>query len=102
MPSILNEALPLTSKGIEEELSVSQTLAWRYTSVLEKQSDGQPAECEPPAVLLKQALYNVRQHEVFLKMLLVRKHKKTLCINCIILIYRAVNEYDEQPFCAAD
>ncbi|KAI4802456.1 hypothetical protein KUCAC02_020292 [Chaenocephalus aceratus] len=45
MPSILNEALPLTSKGIEEELSVSQTLAWRLS-------------------------YNVGQHEVFLKMLL--------------------------------
>ncbi|XP_034060450.1 cilia- and flagella-associated protein 206 isoform X2 [Gymnodraco acuticeps] len=70
MPSILNEALPVTSKSIEKELSVSQTLAWRYTSVLEKQSDSQPAECDPPAVLLKQALYNVRQHEVFLKMLL--------------------------------
>ncbi|KAF3844190.1 hypothetical protein F7725_013531 [Dissostichus mawsoni] len=47
-----------------------ETLAWRYTSVLEKESDSQPAECDPPAVLLKQALYNVRQHEVFLKMLL--------------------------------
>ncbi|KAI9517152.1 hypothetical protein NQZ68_008408 [Dissostichus eleginoides] len=70
MPSILNEALPVTSKSIEKELSVSQTLAWRYTSVLEKESDSQPAECDPPAVLLKQALYNVRQHEVFLKMLL--------------------------------
>ncbi|XP_042359814.1 cilia- and flagella-associated protein 206 [Plectropomus leopardus] len=72
MPEILNEALPVTSKSIENELSVSQSLAWKYTAVLERltQPDSQPADCDVPIVLLKQALYNVRQHEVFLKMLL--------------------------------
>ncbi|XP_039638694.1 cilia- and flagella-associated protein 206 isoform X3 [Perca fluviatilis] len=72
MPAILNEALPVTSKSIEHELSVSQTLAWKYTAVLEKLTDpdSQPGECDVPVVLLKQALYNIRQHEVFLKMLL--------------------------------
>ncbi|XP_059211697.1 cilia- and flagella-associated protein 206 isoform X1 [Centropristis striata] len=72
MPAILNEALPVTSKSIENDLSVSQTLAWKFTAVLEKltEPDSQPGECDVPSVLLKQALYNVRQHEVFLKMLL--------------------------------
>ncbi|XP_070782318.1 cilia- and flagella-associated protein 206 [Enoplosus armatus] len=72
LPTTLNEALPVTSKSVENELSVSQSLAWKYTAVLEKLAapDGQPGEGDVPTVLLKQALYNVRQHEVFLKMLL--------------------------------
>uniref|UniRef100_A0A3B4XG81 Cilia- and flagella-associated protein 206 n=1 Tax=Seriola lalandi dorsalis TaxID=1841481 RepID=A0A3B4XG81_SERLL len=57
---------------IEAELRVSQSLAWKYTTVLEKlmDSDNQPEDCDMPSILLKQALYNVRQHEVFLKVLL--------------------------------
>ncbi|KAG7239166.1 hypothetical protein INR49_029917 [Caranx melampygus] len=68
MPPALNEALPVVSKTIEEELSMSQSLAWKYTAVLEKitHSDDQPED----SVILKQALYNVRQHEAFLKVLL--------------------------------
>lgn len=75
MPAPLNEALPVTSKCIENELSVSQSLAWKYTAVLEKLTnpDSQPGECDVPLVLLRQALYNIRQHEAFLKMLLVRE-----------------------------
>ncbi|KAE8278031.1 Cilia- and flagella-associated protein 206 [Larimichthys crocea] len=72
IPTILNEALPVTSKSIENELSASQSLAWKYTALLEKLTDpdSQPGECDVPTILLKQALYNVRQHEAFLKMLL--------------------------------
>lgn len=74
VPALLNEALPVISKNIEKELSVSQSLAWKYTAVLEKltDSESQPEECDMPTVLLKQSLYNIRQHEAFLKMLLVR------------------------------
>ncbi|XP_059211698.1 cilia- and flagella-associated protein 206 isoform X2 [Centropristis striata] len=80
MPAILNEALPVTSKSIENDLSVSQTLAWKFTAVLEKltEPDSQPGECDVPSVLLKQALYNVRQHEVFLKMLLMKLLKEVV------------------------
>lgn len=76
MPTSLNEALPVISASIEKGLSASQSLAWKYTAVLEKLtvSNSQRGESEVPIVLLKQALYNVRQHEVFLKMLLVRNH----------------------------
>ncbi|XP_070843425.1 cilia- and flagella-associated protein 206 [Chaetodon trifascialis] len=72
IPAVLHKALPVTSKSIEHELNMSQSLAWKYTAVLEKLTDpdGQPGECDVPIAVLKQALYNVRQHEVFLKMLL--------------------------------
>uniref|UniRef100_A0A7N8YMQ9 Cilia- and flagella-associated protein 206 n=1 Tax=Mastacembelus armatus TaxID=205130 RepID=A0A7N8YMQ9_9TELE len=69
---ILNEALPVINKRIESELSVSQSLAWKYTAVLEKLTESvtQPGEGGMSMILFKQALYNVRQHEVFLKLLL--------------------------------
>ncbi|KAM7394945.1 hypothetical protein PAMA_006605 [Pampus argenteus] len=72
MPAVLHETLPVTRKAIEDELNASQNLVWKYTALLEKQTDpeSQSAECDVPLVLLKQALYNVKQHEVFLKILL--------------------------------
>ncbi|XP_053193110.1 cilia- and flagella-associated protein 206 [Scomber japonicus] len=71
MPPVLHQVLPVTSKSIESELSVSQSLVWKYTALLEKltQPEHQSAQCEVPLVLLKQALYNTRQHEAFLKIL---------------------------------
>ncbi|XP_062247204.1 cilia- and flagella-associated protein 206 [Platichthys flesus] len=72
MPDVLNESLPVISNSMEKELSASQSLAWKYTAVLEKlmDSDHQPEELDVSSILLRQALYNIRQHEVFLKMLL--------------------------------
>ncbi|XP_005942148.1 cilia- and flagella-associated protein 206 [Haplochromis burtoni] len=85
MPSVLQEALPVTSKSIANELCVTQTLVFKYTAVLEKltSSDVQLGHSDMPVILLKQALYNARQHEVFLKMLLAdanscAKHVETL------------------------
>ncbi|XP_061563498.1 cilia- and flagella-associated protein 206-like [Cololabis saira] len=71
MPA-LKEALPATSNSIKKELSLTQELAWKYTAVLEKLTDPdiKPQECDVPIDLLRPALYNVRQHEVFLKLLL--------------------------------
>lgn len=74
VPAALNETLPVTSKRIEAELSASQGLAWKHTAMLEKKlAEGEAKQQggEPPVALLRQALYNVRQHEVFLKKLLV-------------------------------
>ncbi|KAF7658360.1 hypothetical protein LDENG_00013520 [Lucifuga dentata] len=70
-PAALDKALPATIKGIENELKLCQSLAWKYTAVLEKllDSDVQAAGCQSD-VLLKQALYNVRQYEAFLKVIL--------------------------------
>ncbi|KAF0029453.1 hypothetical protein F2P81_018558 [Scophthalmus maximus] len=85
MPQVLKETLPVVSKSIEEELSASQSLAWKYTAAQEKltNSDSQPEERDAPAVSLKQALSNVRQHEVFLKMLLADAH---LCARHVELL----------------
>uniref|UniRef100_A0A674E266 Cilia- and flagella-associated protein 206 n=1 Tax=Salmo trutta TaxID=8032 RepID=A0A674E266_SALTR len=72
LPAILNEAIPSTSKDIEWELELSQSLAWQYTSWLERllNPEVETRECIVPLDMLKQALYNVRQHEAFLKVIL--------------------------------
>ncbi|KAM9840830.1 cilia- and flagella-associated protein 206 [Aulostomus maculatus] len=72
IPAGLCEALHHTSTGIENELIITQRLAWKYTAVLEKLtvSDGHSREGDVTLVQFREALYNVRQHEVFLKLLL--------------------------------
>lgn len=76
VPAVLQEALQVSDRSIKNELSITQDLVWRYTAVLEKLTHPniQPAQCEMPITQLKQALYNVRQHESFLKILQVRKN----------------------------
>ncbi|XP_034554900.1 cilia- and flagella-associated protein 206 isoform X2 [Notolabrus celidotus] len=71
-PAALTETLLAISTSLENQLSSTQSLAWKYTAVLEKLTDpdSRSAGCDVPIVLLKQALYNVRQHEGFLRMLL--------------------------------
>uniref|UniRef100_A0A3B5KV81 Cilia- and flagella-associated protein 206 n=1 Tax=Xiphophorus couchianus TaxID=32473 RepID=A0A3B5KV81_9TELE len=71
LPAVLQEALQVGDRSIKNELSITQDLVWRYTAVLEKLTHPniQPAQCEMPITQLKQALYNVRQHESFLKIL---------------------------------
>uniref|UniRef100_A0A3Q0R613 Cilia- and flagella-associated protein 206 n=1 Tax=Amphilophus citrinellus TaxID=61819 RepID=A0A3Q0R613_AMPCI len=71
MPAALKEALAVTSERIENELRVTQTLVYRYTAVLERLTNPevQLGQADVPVTLLREALYNVRQHEVFLKML---------------------------------
>lgn len=66
MLAILNEALPAASAEIDRELEGTQHLAWRYTALLERSSAP-----ELNTDLLTQALYNTRQHEAFLKIILV-------------------------------
>ncbi|KAF4091991.1 hypothetical protein AMELA_G00015960 [Ameiurus melas] len=67
LPSILNEALPAASADIERELEETRRFAWRYTALLENPSY---TDAERNTELLTQALYNVRQHEAFLKIIL--------------------------------
>ncbi|XP_062857153.1 cilia- and flagella-associated protein 206 [Trichomycterus rosablanca] len=69
LPAILNKVLPATSRDIESELKGTQRLAWRYTALLEKQPGPDNQDVLNPDLLL-QALYNVRQHEAFLKLIL--------------------------------
>lgn len=75
MPAVLKEALPVTSVSIENELRVTRALVCRYTAVLEKltKPDVQLGQFDVPIALLREALCNVRQHEVFLKVLQVSR-----------------------------
>lgn len=68
----------MSPKSVEDELNESQSLAWKYTAVLEGllQPDNQTSGGNVPIILLKQALYNVRQHEAFLRVLLVKEQKQ--------------------------
>ncbi|XP_068610132.1 cilia- and flagella-associated protein 206 [Brachionichthys hirsutus] len=77
VPGVADGALPLTTEGIERELSASQRLAWKYTALLEKLTGGDslPGERDVSVALLKQALYNVRQHEALLKRLKADAHQ---------------------------
>ncbi|MED6253360.1 hypothetical protein ATANTOWER_027541, partial [Ataeniobius toweri] len=71
VPAVFKEAFQVQDKSIKNEMSITQSLVWRYTAVLEKLThpDIQPGQVNAPITLLKQALYNVRQHEDFLKIL---------------------------------
>lgn len=70
LATILKEAVPATSNHIEAELQASQELINQYTAVLEniEANKGKSTEFEVP--LLKEALYNLRQHEAFLHVIL--------------------------------
>lgn len=70
---LLYETFPVSFEGLENELIASQRLVGKYTTLLEElqQPGSQRVGCDVPVDLLKQALYNVRQHEAFLKILLV-------------------------------
>ncbi|XP_062323628.1 cilia- and flagella-associated protein 206 [Osmerus eperlanus] len=72
LPAILNISIPAAGKDIEWEQELSQNLAWQYTAILERllDSDVEARDCVVPLEHLKQALYNVRQHESFLKIIL--------------------------------
>ncbi|XP_051954118.1 cilia- and flagella-associated protein 206 [Xyrauchen texanus] len=72
LPAFLNEVLPAAVSDTESELAGSQRLAWQYTALLEKLSDQDTdhSNCPVDPDLLKQALYNTRQHESFLKIIL--------------------------------
>ncbi|XP_020365640.2 cilia- and flagella-associated protein 206 [Rhincodon typus] len=68
LPAILNEAVPATKQNVESELQATQQLIYHYTAIIERleKSRAQWYEEDGFHDKLKEALYNVRQHEVFL------------------------------------
>ncbi|XP_053143263.1 cilia- and flagella-associated protein 206 isoform X2 [Hemicordylus capensis] len=70
LPAILNEAIPAATHHIDIELHSSQQLAHRYTAMVEIMHKSQNAEMELRLTMLKEVLYNVRQHEAFLCVIL--------------------------------
>ncbi|KAI5607502.1 cilia- and flagella-associated protein 206 [Silurus asotus] len=74
--AVLNQALPAASSDIEGELEGTQRLAWQYTSALLERCPAEDGDAKPNTDLLKQALYNSRQHEAFLKLILASSLSK--------------------------
>lgn len=73
MPGILNEAVPATTQNVDAEIQKTVRDAYKYTGIIEKVCYNE--RDDPPQglsmLLLKQALVNSRQHEAFLRILLV-------------------------------
>ncbi|CAI5769801.1 Cilia- and flagella-associated protein 206 [Podarcis lilfordi] len=70
LPAILNEAIPAANHHVEIELQASKDLAYQYTALIEMMHLSQNAEIELKTTMLKEVLYNVRQHEAFLCIIL--------------------------------
>ncbi|KAI5094580.1 cilia- and flagella-associated protein 206 [Silurus meridionalis] len=79
--AVLNQALPAASSDIEGELEGTQRLAWQYTSALLERRPVEDGDAKPDTDLLKQALYNSRQHEAFLKLILASSPSKDIQIS---------------------
>lgn len=74
MPAILNEVLPSTTRTIEDSLNTCHVLAHCYTALLESMHEDQHRHRQLSSFKLKEALFNVRQYEAFLCILMVRQH----------------------------
>ncbi|XP_077018496.1 cilia- and flagella-associated protein 206 [Tamandua tetradactyla] len=70
LPSILHEAIPVTTQHIDSQLQIAQDQAYRYTAILEKAAQNPLLSKELQPYMLKEALYNVRQYEIFLQIIL--------------------------------
>ena len=70
MPAILNEAVPATTQNVDVEVQQTVTQAYKYTSLIERIMKGEIKE-GPSLQLLKESLINARQHEAFLRIILV-------------------------------
>ncbi|NXD14843.1 CF206 protein, partial [Nothocercus nigrocapillus] len=70
LPAILNEAIPSATRALDEALSTCHTLAPCYTALLESMSEDRHRHMQLSSLKLKEALFNVRQHEAFLCILM--------------------------------
>ncbi|XP_051043469.1 cilia- and flagella-associated protein 206 isoform X2 [Phodopus roborovskii] len=70
LPAILHEAIPATTQHIDAQLQIAQDQAFRYTAILEKVTKNPLMTKELEPYMLKEALYNVRQYEIFLQTVL--------------------------------
>ncbi|XP_036033164.1 cilia- and flagella-associated protein 206 isoform X2 [Onychomys torridus] len=70
LPAILHEAIPTTTQHIDSQLQIAQDQAFRYTAILEKVSKNPLMAKELEPYMLKEALYNIRQYEIFLQTVL--------------------------------
>lgn len=76
MPAILNEAIPATTQQVDAEIQAVLQAAARYTALLERLLDDSglaatAAQNGITARLVRDSIINARQHEAFLRVLLV-------------------------------
>ncbi|NXX93073.1 CF206 protein, partial [Centropus bengalensis] len=64
--AILNEAIPSATWTAEERLNTCHMLAHQFTALLESMQDDPLRSTQLSSYKLKEALFNVRQHEAFL------------------------------------
>ncbi|XP_042189691.1 cilia- and flagella-associated protein 206 [Callorhinchus milii] len=71
LPAILNEAVPATSQNIDLELQATQQLIYHYTAIIERLENSREHCYEQDGLhdKMKEALFNVRQHEIFLRII---------------------------------
>ncbi|KAM9315371.1 cilia- and flagella-associated protein 206 [Gastrophryne carolinensis] len=70
LPTLLKEAIPATTKHIDSELQSSREMIYKYTALIEEM-DGKRAKANLLNVTqLKEALFNARQHEAFVNIIL--------------------------------
>lgn len=72
MPGVLSEAIPSATRTLDERLRSCQLLAHRYTALLEAMQQDPQRFSQLRFLKLKEALFNVRQYEAFLRILQVR------------------------------
>ncbi|NXC38864.1 CF206 protein, partial [Penelope pileata] len=70
LPAILQEAIPSATQSVEDHLSACHVLAHRYTALLESMHEDERRHRQLSPLKLKEALFNVRQYEAFLCILL--------------------------------
>ncbi|KAM9018714.1 cilia- and flagella-associated protein 206 isoform 3-T3 [Ara ararauna] len=70
LPAILNEAIPSATRTIDEGLNNCHLRAHQYTALLESMQEDQHRHTQLSSFKLKEALFNVRQYEAFLCILL--------------------------------
>ncbi|XP_006902101.1 PREDICTED: UPF0704 protein C6orf165 homolog [Elephantulus edwardii] len=70
LPAILQEAIPATTQHIDNQLQIAQDQVYRYTAILEKVAQNTLNTQELQLYMLKEALYNMRQYEIFLQIIL--------------------------------
>ena len=76
MPAILNEAIPATTQQVDAEIQAVLQATARYTALLELLLDdsGFAATAAQSGIttrLVRDSIINARQHEAFLRVLLV-------------------------------
>ncbi|NWR53954.1 CF206 protein, partial [Bucorvus abyssinicus] len=70
LPAILSEAIPSATRAVDEGLNTCHMLAHQYTALLESVQEDQHRYIQLSSLKLREALFNVRQYEAFLCILL--------------------------------